>query len=148
MAALKRLSKELAELQAENYTEFSAGPVGDNLYLWQATILGPKDSPYEEGCFSLRIQFGADYPMTAPKCQFTTRIYHPNINENGGICLDILKDQWSPAITTSKLLLSIIVLMTNPNPKDPLSIEAASLYESDREKYNHVAREWTRRYAA
>ena len=60
----------------------------------QATILGPPDSPYQDGCFSLRIQFPPDYPFRPPKLQFTTRIYHPNINEHGGICLDILKDQW------------------------------------------------------
>lgn len=56
--------------------------------------MGPPDSPYQDGCFSLRIQFPPDYPFRPPKLQFTTRIYHPNINEHGGICLDILKDQW------------------------------------------------------
>jgi ubiquitin-protein ligase len=63
--------------------------------MWmQATIMGPADSPYSDGCFSLRIQFPNDYPFRPPKLQFTTKIYHPNINEHGGICLDILKDSW------------------------------------------------------
>jgi hypothetical protein len=69
---------------------------------WQATIMGPGDSPYSGGVFFLSIAFPTDYPFKPPKVNFTTRIYHPNINANGSICLDILRDQWSPALTISK----------------------------------------------
>jgi len=60
------------------------------------------DSPYSGGVFFLAIHFPTDYPFKPPKVNFTTRIYHPNINSNGSICLDILRDQWSPALTISK----------------------------------------------
>lgn len=60
------------------------------------------DSPYSSGVFFLSIAFPTDYPFKPPKVNFTTRIYHPNINANGSICLDILRDQWSPALTISK----------------------------------------------
>ena len=73
---------------------------------WQATIMGPGDSPYSGGVFFLAIHFPTDYPFKPPKVNFTTRIYHPNINSNGSICLDILRDQWSPALTISKGTLS------------------------------------------
>jgi ubiquitin-conjugating enzyme E2 D/E len=89
------------------YYDFLIGPVGDDLFHWQATIMGPEESPYTGGVFFLDIHFPADYPFKPPKVSFTTRIYHCNINSNGGICLDILKDQWSPALTISKVLLSV-----------------------------------------
>ena len=125
----------------------SAGPVGDDLFHWQATIMGPEDSPYSGGVFFLNIHFPADYPFKPPKVSFTTRIYHCNINANGGICLDILKDQWSPALTISKVLLSICSLLTDPNPDDPLVPEIAQIFRTDRGKHDETAREWTHKYA-
>lgn len=101
--ALKRIQRELQELGRDPPANCSAGPVGDDLFHWQATIMGPDDSPYSGGVFFLDIHFPADYPFKPPKVSFTTRIYHCNINSNGGICLDILKDQWSPALTISKV---------------------------------------------
>ncbi|KYM78345.1 Ubiquitin-conjugating enzyme E2-17 kDa [Atta colombica] len=117
------------------------------VFHWQATIMGPPDSPYQGGVFFLTIHFPTDYPFKPPKVAFTTRIYHPNINSNGSICLDILRSQWSPALTISKVLLSICSLLCDPNPDDPLVPEIARIYKTDREKYNELAREWTRKYA-
>ena len=118
--ALKRIQKELIELNDEPPSNCSAGPVDDDLFKWNATILGPEDSPYQGGIFSLNINFPADYPFKPPKINFETKIYHCNINSNGAICLDILKDNWSPALTIPKVLLSISSLLTDPNPDDPL----------------------------
>jgi ubiquitin-conjugating enzyme E2 D/E len=143
----RRIQKEYLDLSKESPENCSAGPRGDNMFIWDGTIIGPSDSPYVGGIFNLEIHFPSDYPFKPPKVIFTTKIYHPNINANGGICLDILKDQWSPALTISKTLLSICSLLTDPNPKDPLVPDIANLYINDRASYNETARLWTQKYA-
>ncbi|XP_032087951.1 ubiquitin-conjugating enzyme E2 D1 isoform X2 [Thamnophis elegans] len=96
--------------------------------------MGPPDSAYQGGVFFLTVHFPTDYPFKPPKIAFTTKIYHPNINSNGSICLDILRSQWSPALTVSKVLLSICSLLCDPNPDDPLVPDIAQIYKSDKEK--------------
>jgi|Transcript_114488 ubiquitin-conjugating enzyme E2 D/E len=145
--AQKRIQKELKDYAKDPPSNCSAGPVGDDLFHWQATLMGPGDSPYEGGIFFLDISFPADYPFKPPKVKFNTKIYHPNINNNGGICLDILKDQWSPALTISKVLLSICSLLTDPNPDDPLVPEIARIYKENRAKYNEKAKQVTQAHA-
>eukprot|EP00659_Diplonema_papillatum_P008614 gene8614-13319_t len=143
--ALKRIRKEYSDLQKDPPANTSAGPVSEgDMFTWKATIMGPEDSPYQGGIFFLNIHFPTDYPFKPPRLQFTTKLYHPNINANGGICLDILKDQWSPALTISKVLLSICSLLTDPNPEDPLVPEIARLFKSNRPQFEATAREWTK----
>lgn len=142
-----RLLKELKQLQKDPISNCSAGPVNNNIDQWQATIFGPDDSPFSGGVFYLDISFPKDYPFKPPKVTFTTKIYHPNVNRNGAICLDILKNEWTPALTIGKVLLSICSLLTDPNPDDPLDPEVARLYKSNYEEYVRVARDWTRTYA-
>ncbi|CAL9152974.1 unnamed protein product [Musa hybrid cultivar] len=122
-------------------------PVAEDMFHWQATIMGPSDSPYAGGVFLVTIHFPPDYPFKPPKVSFRTKVFHPNINSNGSICLDILKEQWSPALTISKVLLSICSLLTDPNPDDPLVPEIAHMYKTDRAKYEATARSWTQKYA-
>ena len=116
------------------------------MFHWQATIMGPNDNTYQGGVFFLKVQFPSDYPFKPPKIAFTTRIYHPNINRNGNICLDILRSEWSPALTISKVLLSIYSLLCAPNADDPLVPEIAKIYTKDRRRYDRIAREWTKKY--
>jgi len=109
--------------------------------------MGPSDSPYSGGVFFVNILFPPDYPFKPPKVSFKTKVYHPNVNIQGSICLAILKDQWSPALTISKVLLSICSLLTDPNPDDPLVPEIANVFKTDSNKYKETAMEWTRKYA-
>jgi ubiquitin-conjugating enzyme E2 D/E len=145
--AARRIAKELEDIQKDPPAGCSAGPVDGDIYNWEGVIFGPSDSPYAGGVFKLSIRFPTEYPFKVPHIQFNTKIYHPNINSAGGICLDILKSQWSPALTISKVLLSILSLLTDPNPNDPLVPDIASQYKTNREVYNQIAAEWTMLYA-
>jgi ubiquitin-conjugating enzyme E2 D/E len=145
--AAKRIQRELIEITMDPPCNCSAGPKGDNLFEWVATIVGPPDTPYAGGVFFLDITFPREYPFKAPQVVFRTRIYHCNINSQGQICLDTLKDNWSPALTIGKVLLSICSLLTDANPHDPLVGSIAKEYLINRRRHDETAREWTRRYA-
>jgi len=145
--SLKRIQNELKDLRKDPPACCTAGPKGEDLFYWEGYIFGPEESPYAGGIFNLVIQFPVDYPFRPPHVHFTTKIYHPNINAAGLICLDILKTQWSPALTISKVLLSITSLLTDPNPEDPLVPEIANLYKRDRAAYNENALRYTLEYA-
>jgi ubiquitin-conjugating enzyme E2 D/E len=148
MASLKRLQREFENIVKDPPSNCSAGLLEDNFYEWEARIIGPSDTPYEGGIYTLRIHIPMDYPFVPPQCQFKTKIYHPNINSSGQICLDILKNQWAPSLTISKVLLSILALMDKPNPEDPLVPEIAREMKTKPEKYKENARNWTLMYAS
>jgi ubiquitin-conjugating enzyme E2 D/E len=146
--ALRRLQREYADIEKDPPANCTAGPVSDaDFFTWEALIFGPSDSPFQGGVFRLSINFPSDYPFKSPIITFKTKIYHPNINAAGGICLDILKSQWSPALSISKVLLSILSLLTDANPSDPLMPDIAHQYRTNRAAYDEKAREWTRLYA-
>ncbi len=148
MSEMKRLRKELDDMEKDAVPNLSAGPVDGNLFEWEAVILGPIGTPYEGGVFNLNISIPSNYPFKPPTVIFKTKIYHPNINSSGSICLDILKTQWSTALTISKILLSICSLLADPNPNDPLVPEIANLLKTNVEAYNQTAKEWTNIYAS
>ena len=144
----KRLFNELNQLKKNPILNCSCGPIDeDNIKHWLATIFGPEGTPYHGGVFKLDIQFSHEYPFKAPKVTFITPIYHCNINKQGGICLDILKDNWSPALTTGNLLLSICSLLSEPNPNDPLVPEIAELLKNDKKHHDINAKNFTLQYA-
>jgi ubiquitin-conjugating enzyme E2 D/E len=151
MSALKRIQKELIDFNKDPPENCSAGPKDNDMFHWEATIIGPVDSVYQGGVFLLNIHIPSDYPFKAPKVKFTTKIYHPNICQHcGEVCyaLDILRDEWSPAVTISKIMKCISSLLTDPNPDNPVFTEAAEKYKSDRVEFEKIAKEWTKKYAS
>ncbi|PXF48764.1 Ubiquitin-conjugating enzyme E2 N [Gracilariopsis chorda] len=148
MASLpKRIMKETERLQSEPVPGISAVPSDSNARLFSVVIIGPEESPYATGRFKLELFLPEDYPMAPPKVRFLTRIYHPNIDRLGRICLDILKDKWSPALQIRTVLLSIQALLSAPNPDDPLNNEAAELWKNNEPRAMQTARDWTKQYA-
>jgi ubiquitin-conjugating enzyme E2 D/E len=144
---MKRIHREVADLKKEDLGPIVLEPVENNLYVWKGSIPGPPGSVYEGGVFNVEIILPSDYPFTAPKALFKTRIYHMNISEQGNICIDILKQNWSPALSLFKVMLSLSSLLTDPNPKDPLVPSIATLYTQNRKRHDATARQWTQDYA-
>jgi ubiquitin-conjugating enzyme E2 D/E len=150
--ALKRIQKEIADMKYSIHKEISenisAGPIdSNNLLLWNAVIIGAVGTYYEGGIFRLKITFPKDYPFHPPVINFITKIFHPNIHENGDICLDILKNHWSPAYTISHTLLSIVSLLSDPNPDDPLNTDAAHLYKTNKQMYFMKVQQYIQEYS-
>jgi len=115
---------------------------------WRGTLKGPSGTPYEGGIFSIDIRLPPDYPFVPPKMKYETKIWHPNISsETGAICLDILKNEWSPALTVRTALISLQALMSAPEPDDPQDAVVAKQYKSDIAQFNSTAKYWTETYA-
>ena len=103
---------------------------------------------YEGGTFHIDIQIGASYPFEPPKMKFLTKVWHPNVSsQTGAICLDVLKDQWSPALTLKTALLSYQALLAAPEPDDPQDAQVAQMYTERRGEFDETARTWTKKYA-
>ncbi|KAL5014860.1 hypothetical protein ScPMuIL_009130 [Solemya velum] len=148
MAGLpRRIIKETQRLMAEPVQGISAVPDESNSRYFHVVVSGPADSPYEGGVFNLELFLPEEYPMSAPKVRFMTKIYHPNIDRLGRICLDILKDKWSPALQIRTVLLSIQALLSAPNPDDPLANDVAEQWKINEMQAIHTAKQWTKEFA-
>lgn len=143
-----RLQRELLDIQKDIEGSVDAHTVGGDIYTWKGYIKGPIQTPYEGGHFILNISIPEDYPYNPPMIKFETKIWHPNISsETGAICLDILKNEWSPALTIRTALLSIQALMSAPEPDDPQDAEVASMYRRNYAEFVRTARLWTSTFA-
>jgi len=138
--ATKRIQNELAAMQNDPPPGCVLGEMGDDIFRWNVEIQGPPDSPYEGGTYALLVTFPRDYPFKPPTVKFETRIFHPNINMTGDICLDTLSSQWAAGISMAQVLLSIIALLSDPNPSDPINLEAARVLRNDPDTYNRMVR--------
>ena len=146
---LSRLQKEIQEIRSDLASGISVRVVGDDLTTLEGQISGPADTPYAGGKFVVDIQIKGVYPFEPPKMRFKSKIWHPNVSsQNGAICLDILKDQWSPALTIKTALLSLQALLCAPEPTDPQDAVVAKQYLNDFALFESTAKHWTETYAS
>lgn len=143
-----RLSKELREIASDKASGVSVELVGDSLAHMRGTITGPSETPYQGGTFLVDIHITNSYPFEPPKMKFLTKVWHPNVSsQSGAICLDVLKDQWTPALTIKTALLSVQALLAAAEPDDPQDAVVAKMYVSNRAQFDLQAKEWTEKYA-
>ncbi|KAH8315117.1 hypothetical protein KR059_009501 [Drosophila kikkawai] len=142
-----RLKHELKDILANPPPYCCVSIKALDLTHWVAIINGPIETVYEGGHFRLDINFPSAYPFKPPMIRFVTRVYHCNVDKYGAICMDLLRDRWSPIITVSKVLLSIYLLMGDCNPDDPLDSYVAEMYKTNRLEHDRVARYWTEHFA-
>ncbi|KAJ3537540.1 hypothetical protein NM688_g6674 [Phlebia brevispora] len=135
-ARLRRVNKEIADL------------VDNSPYHLKGSFMGPEGTPYEGGHFEVDIIIPESYPFQPVKMKFITKVYHPNVSSaSGAICLDILKDAWSPVLTLKSTLISLQSLLCSPEPNDPQDAEVAKHYLTSKSSFEETARYWTMIYA-
>lgn len=144
----KRLLRDLQSIKDDKEWHFTATPDESDLTKIIATFPGPKNSPYEAGVFAVEFNVPTEYPLKPPKASFATRVFHPNISsQTGAICLDILKDKWTPVYTLLSILVSLQQLLDSPNADDPQDAEVAKVYRENPEEFERIARSWSLQYA-
>ncbi len=106
-------------------------------------------TPYSSGIFTLSIVVPPTYPTRPPVIKFRTKIFHPNVAwKDGEICLDVLKEQWTPAWGLSSACTAVLALLDAPEPDSPLNVDAATLLRSgDRRAYESMCRMYTQLFA-
>ncbi|KAJ1801141.1 hypothetical protein LPJ59_000537 [Coemansia sp. RSA 2399] len=145
-AASIKLQKELLQLSKGESSSFSVG-------LWNVTLLGPADSYYEGGMFKAVLKFPLNYPYEPPTMRFTSDLWHPNVYPDGRVCISILhkagedpngyerpEERWSPVQTVETILVSIISMLSEPNPESPANIDAAKMWRDDKKAYRREVR--------
>ena len=143
-----RIKKEYQDLQKEKNSNVQVKLVNNDIRHWKGRIKGPIDTCYQGGIFDVDIIIPNEYPFKPPKMKFDTKIWHPNISSvTGAICLDILKNEWTPALTIRTALISLQALMCEPVPNDPQDAVVAKQYLSDIKLFNQTAKHWVEEYA-
>ena len=145
-----RISREIAQLQKKPIDEATFEFNDSDMYIMTCTIIGANDTPYEGGKFKIAISLPKEYPIKPPRVLFMTKIFHPNINTIGKICLNIIKegkDGWLPAYRIETVIRAIQVLMSAPNTEDPLNNEAAQIWDNNIDLAHDMAKDWCQKYA-
>lgn len=148
----QRITRELEKMNKSPPKGIYVSSKDDNLNILEASILGPENSPYRDGTFHLEIHIPEKYPFCPPVIKFITKMYHPNIDDQGRICLDLIKmppkGSWRPTIGIEGLLIAIQMLLENPNPDDPLMADIAEEYVSNKKEFVKKVEEYVKQYAS
>jgi ubiquitin-conjugating enzyme (huntingtin interacting protein 2) len=147
-ARLRRVNKEIADCKNDKTSNIRITLIDESPFHLKGSFPGPAETPYEGGRFEVDIVIPDSYPFQPVKMKFLTKVYHPNVSSaSGAICLDILKDAWSPVLTLKSTLISLQSLLCSPEPNDPQDAEVAKHYTTSKGSFDETARYWTQTYA-
>lgn len=152
------LQRQLMELNKNPVEGFSAGLIDEaDLYNWEILIVGPPDTYYEGGFFKCHMVFPKDFPIKPPTLKFISEIWHPNVHENGNVCISILhepgndqygyesaEERWLPIHTVESIVLSVISMLSDPNDESPANINAAKQWREDRDGFKKKCKKCVR----
>ncbi|KAA6413504.1 MAG: ubiquitin-conjugating enzyme E2 [Lasallia pustulata] len=155
----RRLFHEYKHLLTNPPDGITAGPVSeDDIFVWEALILGPEGTPFEGGVFPAELKFPRDYPLAPPTMRFLGEVWHPNVYPTGAVCISILhppgddpnhyeqaSERWSPIQSVEKILISVMSMLAEPNDESPANVEAAKMWRERRGEYEKRVREGVRR---
>jgi len=152
--ASKMLSKELMRLEKDPVPGFTVEPASDDLFVWTVGLYGAPGTIYEGGYFKAKMKFPETYPMDPPSMVMTQPMWHPNIYEDGRLCISILhppgddamsgelaSERWNPTQSVTTVLLSVISMLSEPNISSPANVDASVMYRNKLDEYNKIVRE-------
>lgn len=139
-SVLNRLIKEVKEYTKAPVSDIKLRINEENFTDLRADISGPAETPFEGGCFRMKLVFGPDFPAAPPKGFFITPIFHPNVAKNGEICVNTLKKDWKAECKLSHILMVVRCLLIEPNPESALNEEAGRMFMEDYQSYAQRAR--------
>lgn len=134
-----RVQKDISELNLAKTTEIAFPKGKDNLLDFEITIR-PDEGYYTGGTFVFSFQIPTVYPHEAPKVKCKTKVYHPNIDLEGNVCLNILREDWKPVLSVNSIVYGLQYLFLDPNPDDPLNHEAAEVLRDNPRQFESNVR--------
>ncbi|CAM9281924.1 unnamed protein product [Heterosigma akashiwo] len=158
--AAELLRRQLHELNRNPPEGVSVGLVDDdNIFEWELMIVGPPDTLYEGGFFQARLNFPSDFPNMPPEMTFISEMWHPNVYEDGKVCISILhppgedkfndqetaEERWRPILGVESIIISVISMLSDPNDESPANIDAAVMFRNDLKEFKRRVRQVIRK---
>uniref|UniRef100_A0A1J3DXA8 NEDD8-conjugating enzyme Ubc12 n=1 Tax=Noccaea caerulescens TaxID=107243 RepID=A0A1J3DXA8_NOCCA len=125
-----RLHKDITELNLPKSCSISFPNGKSDLMNFEVTIK-PDEGYYKRGKFVFTFQVSPVYPHEAPKVKCRTKVYHPNIDLEGSVCLNVLREDWKPVLNINTVIYGLFHLLTEPNYEDPLNYDAAAVLRNN-----------------
>jgi len=144
--AMKRLTHEYNQYLKEPNPYYSINIDFKNMFVWNVLLFGPTDTIYEGGIFKCKIKFSNNYPIKSPEL-YLLDIIHPNVFNNGKVCMSILHDgqdeynyesiseRWNPSHSINSILMSLLLILTEPNLLSPANVDALGLWKNNFDEY-------------